>query len=84
MSSSQLTFIFFQRGRSTTNQSAARQVMMACRQLLGPLHDALPPSGYMSRRVEVGWLGMGRLDAPGTMKIPWLIELIGDHFAILQ
>lgn len=36
----------------SSKMSAANSVMMACRQLLGPLHDALPPSGYMSRRVE--------------------------------
>lgn len=32
--------------------SAANSVMMACRQLLGPLHDELPPAQYISRRME--------------------------------
>eukprot|EP00931_Biecheleriopsis_adriatica_P065248 TRINITY_DN39838_c0_g1_i1.p1 TRINITY_DN39838_c0_g1~~TRINITY_DN39838_c0_g1_i1.p1 ORF type:complete len:757 (+),score=148.58 TRINITY_DN39838_c0_g1_i1:152-2422(+) len=32
--------------------SCANSVMLACRQLLGPLHDQLPPPQLMSKRVE--------------------------------
>jgi len=32
--------------------SGAGSVTMACRQLLGPLHDHLPPAQFVSRRIE--------------------------------
>ncbi|CAK9059945.1 Hypothetical protein SCF082_LOCUS31666 [Durusdinium trenchii] len=32
--------------------SAANSVVLACRQLLGPLHEHLPPPQYISRRME--------------------------------
>mmetsp|Transcript_9386 Transcript_9386/g.22537 ORF Transcript_9386/g.22537 Transcript_9386/m.22537 type:complete len:752 (-) Transcript_9386:119-2374(-) len=32
--------------------SGVNSVVMACRQLLGPLHDELPPAQYISKRIE--------------------------------
>lgn len=37
--------------RSTS--AASHEVVLACRQLLGPLHEHLPPPQYISRRMEV-------------------------------
>jgi len=39
-------------GSQSSKISGPKSVVLACRQLLGPLHEGLPPAKYISRRIE--------------------------------
>jgi len=61
--------------------SAANSVVVACRQLLGPLHDALPPAQYISRTMEDHMqcsAEMIRLKACNEMTRQWHKQQVED------